>query len=296
MNPTKLTSSLYVAALTTAALVAFAANSWLCRWALRDGSIDAASFSLIRVAAGALVLWWVVRLRRGRPVVRNSVSWGPALSLSAYMVLFAFAYVQLQTGPGALLLFGAVQATMIAIAVWRGERGSALQWVGWGLVASGFLALLLPGATAPELPPALLMIGAGVAWGFYTLAGQGQDDSLGMTGLHFQRALLPVGLLFVAALPSLVLSASGVGLVIVSGGLTSGLGYVCWYAALRHLGSLQAAMAQLTVPVIAAYLGVLHLGEPLHARLQLASGLMLGGIALTVWASRRHGKAGQRAV
>ncbi|GJM08688.1 MAG: hypothetical protein DHS20C11_09640 [Lysobacteraceae bacterium] len=273
--------------LTAAALLAFAANSWLCRWALRDASIDAASFSLIRVMAGAAVLLWVVRLRKGQAVVAGQLSWQPALSLAAYMVLFAFAYTELDTGPGALLLFGTVQATMIAIAVWRGERGSLPQWLGWGLVAIGFLVLLLPGATAPMLGPALLMMGAGVAWGLYTLAGQGQSDPLAMTELHFRRALLPVGGVTILAWPMLDISINGAALAIVSGALTSGLGYVCWYAALRHLKSLQAAMAQLTVPVIAAYLGVLHLDEPLHTRLQLASVLMLGGIAVTVWAGRR---------
>jgi len=279
--------ALATAGLTAVAMLAFAANSLLCRLALRQDHIDPASFGAIRLVAGALVLACVMRGKRQAAATRGD--WRAAAFLFAYVALFSFAYVSLAAGTGALILFGAVQLTMLATGLLAGERFTAAGWLGMALALLGLGVLLLPGAAAPSLPGAVLMAGAGAAWGGYSLRGRGAADPLAATGASFLRAA-PLGILlalvFVAHAHA---DARGVGLAVASGALSSGLGYVVWYAALRRLTALRAAVVQLSVPPVAAFGGVLLLGEAFTLRLGLASLAIIGGIAL-VLGSRHAGR------
>ena len=265
-------------------MIAFAGNSLLCRVALRDTGIDAASFTTIRLASGALVLWLIVRMRRG--AASSGGSWPSALALFGYAAGFSFAYVSLPAATGALLLFGAVQATMIGHAMWAGERLAALQWVGLVLALGGLVGLLLPGLAAPPLEAAFLMLGAGVAWGIYSLRGKGGGDPLRVTAGNFLRAVPIAAALSLLLLQQATLDGAGFGYAVASGALASGIGYAVWYMALPALKSSQAATVQLSVPVIAAAGGIVFLGEPLSLRLVLASIAVLGGIALVILEKR----------
>jgi drug/metabolite transporter (DMT)-like permease len=267
------------AALTSLALLAFAGNSLLCRLALSRGVIDPASFTTIRLAAGALAL---ALLLRWRAAPATTASWPSAGLLALYAVPFAFAYVTLSTGTGALLLFGAVQVTMLVDTLRRGDRHAPAQWLGAGRALGGLVYLLLPGLTAPPLVGALLMLLAGVAWGLYTLRGRNAADPLGDTAANFLRAapfaLLASGL----TVSRFHLEAPGFVLAVASGAIASGLGYVIWYAALQSLTSLTASSVQLSVPVLAAIGGVVFLGERVSLRLLVAAVLVLGGIGLAM--------------
>jgi drug/metabolite transporter (DMT)-like permease len=269
--------------LTAVAMLAFAANSLLCRLALQQDRIDPASFGAIRLIAGALVLACVMRSRRQAPAPGGwRKQWPSAVLLFAYVALFSFAYVSLAAGTGALILFGAVQLTMLGAGLLAGERFTPAGWMGLVLALTGLAVLLLPGAAAPSLHGAVLMAGAGVAWGGYSLRGRGAADPLAATAASFVRAA-PLGVLLALAFAAHAhADARGVGLAVVSGALTSGLGYVVWYAALRRLTAMRAAAVQLSVPIIAAFGGVLLLGEALTLRLGLASLAILGGIALVL--------------
>jgi drug/metabolite transporter (DMT)-like permease len=268
------------------ALAGFAGNSLLCRAALRDGAIDAASFTALRLGAGAVLLWLLAALRRGGPT-RPSGNWPGATALFAYAALFSFAYLRLDAASGALLLFGAVQATMLARGLRDGERFHGWRGLGIALACAGLLVLLLPGAQAPEPLAAAAMLGAGVAWGLYSLQGRRAGDPLADTAGNFLRAL-PFALLLVAGVVAwrgggaLHASREGIWLALASGALASGLGYALWYAALPALRAGSAATLQLAVPVLAAAGGVLLLGEPLGLRAALAAAAVLGGIALVV--------------
>lgn len=269
-----------LAVLTSLAMVAFAGNSLLCRVALRHTRIDPATFTAIRLASGAALLWLIARMRGGTP--SGSGNWRSALALFAYAAGFSFAYVRLPAATGALLLFGAVQATMIGHGLLAGERLRGLQVRGLVLALGGLGGLLLPGLSAPPLAGVLLMLGAGIAWGVYSLRGRGSGNPLRETASNFLRAV-PF-----AAAPSLLMRADasldGVGLMyaVLSGALASGVGYALWYAALPALKATTAATVQLSVPVLAALAGILLLGEPLTLRLVLASAAILGGIALVI--------------
>lgn len=267
------------AACTIAAMLAFAGNSLLCRLALRDDTIDPGSFTALRLVSGALALLLIVYLRGRRPDLRVHGNPYSALMLFVYAAAFSYAYVSLSAASGALILFGFVQASMIAVALWRGERPRWFEWAGWLLAATGLLWLLLPGADAPATGGALLMAAAGIAWGIYSLRGAGARKPVESTLANFVFSL-PMLLLLAPFLAGAHWTSTGVWLAIASGALTSGLGYVLWYVALRHLRSIQAALVQLSVPAIAAAGGVLLLREPLSARLVLAGGLILGGILL----------------
>jgi drug/metabolite transporter (DMT)-like permease len=270
--------------LTAVAMIAFAGNSLLCRLALKNTAIDPATFTLVRLASGALVLWLIVRLRAG--AARDDGSWPSALALFAYAACFSYAYVGLPAATGALLLFGAVQATMLGFGLWSGERLTTRQSAGLACALAGLVGLLLPGLTAPPLAGALSMIAAGVAWGVYSLRGRGATDPLGVTAGNFLRAAPFAALLSVATLPAAVLDGAGVGYAVASGALASGVGYAIWYWALRALKATVAASVQLSVPVIAAAGGVLFLDEAVTSRLVVASAAILGGIALVVFARR----------
>jgi drug/metabolite transporter (DMT)-like permease len=275
--------------LTVLALVGFAANSLLCRAALAGGEhlIDAASFTWVRLVSGAGVLGLLLRVRGGGT---QGGSWGSAVALFAYAAGFSLAYVRIPAGVGALLLFGCVQATMLGTGLVRGERLRLLEWAGLLLALGGLVGLTAPGATAPDLPGAALMAGAGVAWGVYSLRGRGSTDPLAATARNFLLAqLLAVALvgLRVAVQGSPHFTARGVVLAAVSGALASGVGYSLWYAALPHLTATRAAIVQLSVPVLAATGGVLLLGEQVTARLVGAGAALLAGVLLALAARVR---------
>jgi len=268
---------------TVAALIAFAANSLLCRAALGGLEADAASFTAVRLASGALMLLAVSR-SRGR-----GGSWTSAAALFAYAAAFSFAYFFLPAGIGALLLFGAVQVTMIGVGIAGGERPPPAVWGGLVLALAGLAHLSLRGSRAFSAGGALLMLAAGVAWGVYSLRGRKTRGApILATADNFLRALPFAALLWaigaVARTPHL--SARGAGLAVASGAITSGLGYVAWYSALPRLTAARAAVLQLCVPVLAAIGGVVLLGEVLTVRLIVAGAAILAGIALATGASR----------
>jgi len=266
--------------LTVLALLAFAGNSLLCRLALQHTSIDAASFTTIRLASGSLVLWLLVQARRQLPAGRGS--WPSALALFAYAAAFSFAYSTLPAGTGALLLFGTVQASMIGWGLVKGERFAPLQLAGLMLALGGLIGLLVPGLAAPPLGGALLMIVAGVAWGMYSLRGKAAGDPMRVTAGNFVRTVPLAVALSLLTLSRARLDTAGVAYAAASGAITSGIGYAIWYTALPHLRASTAATLQLSVPVIAALGGTLWLGEPLTLRLVLAASAILGGIALVI--------------
>jgi drug/metabolite transporter (DMT)-like permease len=267
--------------LTVLAMLAFAGNSLLCRAALQHTSIDAATFTSVRLATGAVTLAVLVALRRSGPAWRAG-SWPSAAALCVYAAGFSLAYVSLTAATGALLLFGAVQATMIGHGLYRGERLRPLPLAGLVMAFAGMGALLLPGLAAPPLGAAALMMVAGMAWGVYSLRGRSGGDPTDTTAGNFLRATPLALLVSVATLSQAAWDWPGLGYAAASGALASGVGYALWYAALPSLRATQAATVQLSVPVIAAVGGVALLGEPLTLRLSLASIAILGGIALVI--------------
>ena len=270
-----------VLALTALAMIAFAGNSLLCRLALSHTPMDAASFTTIRLLSGAAMLWLLVRLRHGAREGRGN--WGSALALFVYAAGFSFAYVSLSAATGALLLFGAVQASMIGHGLWAGERLQRLQILGLGLALSGLLALLLPGLSAPPLWPSVWMLGAGVAWSVYSLRGRGAGDPTQVTAGNFLRAVPMAAALSLLNWGGVSVDSAGIAYAVASGALASGVGYAIWYAALPALRATSAATVQLSVPVIAALGGLVLLGEALSLRLVLASVAVLGGVALVIF-------------
>ena len=295
--------------LTLLAMIAFASNSLLCRAALRDTGVDAASFTLVRILSGAIALWLVLQTRRrlivdrtASPLVDSSSGWSlvtrhlslasgnwpSAFALFAYAAAFSFAYVDLAAGTGALLLFGAVQATMILWGFHKGERFDALQIIGFAVAIVGLIVLVLPGLSAPPLIGSLLMLSAGVAWGVYSLRGKikgqsGSDrDAIAATTGNFVRAVPLAALVSIVMIREARFDSLGLVYALVSGALTSGVGYVIWYLALSGLKASSAATVQLSVPVLAATGGILLLSEPLTLRYLIASIAVLGGIFLVV--------------
>jgi len=265
---------------TALAMVAFASNSLLCRQALRHTAIDAATFTFVRIVSGMVCLAIIVWLRKGS--LRNSGSWLSALALFAYAALFSFAYLQLSAGTGALLLFAAVQATMISWAIRDGERMRLPQIGGIALALAGLVALVFPGLSAPPFGAAVLMLTAGVAWGAYSIRGKSGGDPLRATAGNFLRATPLALLLSLTIARSANWDGAGVIYAILSGAIASGVGYAIWYTALPGLKATGAATVQLSVPVLAAIGGILFLGEPLTLRFVLASIAVLGGILLVI--------------
>jgi drug/metabolite transporter (DMT)-like permease len=261
-------------------MVGFAGNSLLCRVALKNTSIDAASFTTIRLISGALMLWLVVRMSHGTRTGKGN--WPSAFALFVYAASFSFAYVSLPAATGALLLFGAVQATMIGYGVWAGERFLKKQIVGLVLAVGGLVGLLLPGLSAPPLVGSLLMLSAGIAWGVYSLRGKGAGDPTKVTAGNFMRAAPIAAALSLLMYEGASLSGPGFWYAVLSGALASGIGYAIWYTALPALKATSAATVQLSVPIIAALGGVVFLNEAVTLRLVLASAAILGGIALVV--------------
>jgi drug/metabolite transporter (DMT)-like permease len=275
-------------ACTLAALVAFAGNSVLCRLALGRASIDAATFSTVRIAGGAGMLLATTALRRSDQG-RHEGSWMSALVLFFYAIPFSFAYNSLTAGTGALILFGAVQVTMMLAALGTGERPHWSQWLGLLMALAGLTYLVLPGLAAPSLSGSFLMALAGIMWGVYSLRGRGAANPLRLNTSNFVRALPLTAAVSAVAYSRIHVSANGLLLALASGAITSGLGYVLWYTALRNLSATRAAIVQLTVPILAGAGGVLFLGEVISARLVLSALVVLGGIALALTGGRRFG-------
>lgn len=273
-------------ALTLLAMLCFAGNSLLCRAALLHSSIDAASFTTIRIVSGALVLWLLLRVKRAP----GKGNWISALALFMYAATFSFAYRTLSAGTGALLLFGAVQITMIGAGLKSGETLLKLQWLGLSLAITGLVVLLLPGLAAPPMLGALLMLCAGIAWGVYSLRGRGTGEPLQVTAGNFVRAALFAFVLSAFNYRQLSVDIAGASYALASGALTSGVGYAIWYAALPQLNASSAATVQLSVPVIAAFGGALWLAELPSLRLIAASLAILGGIALVLRYGARNSR------
>jgi len=267
--------------LTLVAMLAFAANSILCRLALGQGLIDAATFSTVRVCSGALMLSVILLPRwiRTGPATGN---WRAAVMLFAYMACFSFAYLFLGAGTGALILFGAVQLTMFIAALRGGEYFASWSWVGLALAIGGLVYLVSPGVTAPDTVGALLMTVAGIAWGLYSLYGRGSTNPLEATAANFIYSVPLVILVSLVFLADFSASREGLLLAVASGAAASGLGYAIWYAALKGLSGTHAATVQLSVPVIAAFGGVVLLSEAITLRLLIASAFTLGGVAIVL--------------
>jgi drug/metabolite transporter (DMT)-like permease len=277
--------------MTAIAMVAFAANSLLCRLALAPELIDAASFTTVRVASGALTLCLIVLIRRKprsrkprsrKPRNRTGLNWRSASMLFTYMAFFSFAYLSLSAGTGALILFGAVQLTMFIVALREGEHFPFISWIGFVLAFAGLIYLVFPGVTAPDPLGAALMAVAGIAWGTYSLLGRGVSHPLEATAENFVYSVPLVLIVSLIFLPAFSVSTEGLALAVASGAITSGCGYVIWYAALPGLTATRAATVQLSVPVIAAFGGVLLISEEITLRLLLASAATLGGLAIVM--------------
>jgi len=303
-----------VVLLTLLAMIAFASNSLLCRAALKETTIDAASFTFFRIFSGAAALWLIMTMRRtgiefpspqsspvgrGGPFsprekvgMRAAGSWTSACALFAYAAAFSFAYDTLSAGTGALLLFGAVQATMILWGFRKGERLHPIQIAGLFVAIAGLILLVLPGLSAPPLIGSILMLSAGVAWGVYSLRGKvkgqsGSDrDAIAATAGNFLRAVPFAALVSIIMIKQARLDSVGLVYALISGAITSGVGYVIWYLALSGLKASSAATVQLSVPVLAAAGGILLLGEPITLRYVIASVAVIGGIFLVVTEKR----------
>jgi len=284
-------SHLRIIVLTSLTMIAFAGNSLLCRAALRDTGIDAASFTTIRLVSGAMMLWLIVRIRSGKSI--GSGNWLSAFTLFAYAAFLSYSYGGLTTAMGALLLFGAVQATMIGHGIRAGERLLKLQLAGLVIALAGLVSLLLPGLSAPPLFSSSVMLASGVAWGIYSLRGKGAGDPLRVTAGNFLRAVPITLLLSLLMYRHTSWDSTGICYAVASGALTSAIGYALWYTVLPVLKATRAATVQLSVPVIAALGGVVFLGEPITLRLLLSSLAILGGIALVILEKQNAGSVEQ---
>lgn len=267
---------------TIFALVCFALNSLLCRLALGTEAIDATSFTAIRLFSGAFVLALLEFFVGKRDFKLTRANWISALFLFGYAICFSFAYLELTTGTGALILFGTVQATMLSVALFSGERPKSLEYFGWLVAFGGLFYLVFPGIAAPSLSGSILMALAGISWGFYTLRGRGAANPLSHTAQNFICALLPALLILPFSFSPLHVSRRGAILAILSGAIASGIGYTIWYAALKFHTAARAAILQLSVPILAAIGGVLFLFELVSLRLVVASILIIGGIGFAI--------------
>jgi drug/metabolite transporter (DMT)-like permease len=282
--------------LTTLTMIAFAANSVLGRMAIGapgNPLIDPASYSAVRLVSGAAMLSLIVALTASRGGGGRELrgSWASAFALFAYAAAFSFAYVALETGLGALILFACVQATMIGWSLKEGDRPSLMEWLGLVTAFGSFVWLVSPGLAAPDPLAAATMAVSGIAWGIYSLRGRGSPDPLQATAHNFLRStafLFPLGLIVAATGLPLRITATGAVLAVLSGAITSGLGYALWYRVLRQIGGTLGAIVQLSVPVIATFGGVMLLDEAWTLRLALSSMLILGGVAVAIIAKQRR--------
>lgn len=263
-------------------MIAFAANSVLCRLALEENSIDAAGFTIVRLISGAIILLIIINLTNNKNIKSQKGSWAGGLMLFVYAITFSFAYISLETGTGALILFGAVQITMIFWSIFKGEKLRILEWSGVIIAFSGFIYLVLPGVSAPSPIGFLLMTTAGIAWGIYSLIGRNSISPFIDTTYNFLRTLPLVLILLIISINNLEYTFGGILLAILSGGIASGLGYVLWYNALGGLSATQAAVVQLFVPIIASFGGVILMSESITFRLIISAIFVLGGILLVM--------------
>ena len=270
--------------LAALAMTAFAANSLLCRMALVETDIDPASFTFWRLTSGALMLTLLVVMRNQKPLQEGNMA--SAIALFVYAAGFSFAYISMTTGAGALLLFGAVQVTMISWGLFKGERMSALQWGGFLLALIGLILLLLPNAAVPQLSSALMMLAAGIAWGVYSLKGKGAKFPIEATAGNFIRATSLALVLLVIFWPGGEFHAEGMAYAVASGAIASALGYALWYSILVHIAAIKAATLQLSVPVLAVFAGWLFLDEPVTLRIILSSLAVIGGVAMVIWVKK----------
>ena len=270
--------------LAALAMTAFAANSLLCRMALVETDIDPASFTFWRLTSGALMLILLVVMRNQKPLQEGNMA--SAIALFVYAAGFSFAYISMTTGAGALLLFGAVQVTMISWGLFKGERMSALQWGGFLLALIGLILLLLPNAAVPQLSSALMMLAAGIAWGVYSLKGKGAKFPIEATAGNFIRATPLALVLLVIFWPGGEFHAEGMAYAVASGAIASALGYALWYSILVHIAAIKAATLQLSVPVLAVFAGWLFLDEPVTLRIILSSLAVIGGVAMVIWVKK----------
>ncbi|MCG6935623.1 MAG: DMT family transporter [Proteobacteria bacterium] len=267
---------------TSLALIAFAANSVLCRLALGEKTIDASSFTTIRLLSGAIVLLLITGISNNKSKATTKGSWSASLMLFLYAITFSFAYITLDTGTGALILFGSVQITMILLSLISGNRLHIIEWTGITISFAGFVYLILPGVSTPSTTGFLLMTTAGIAWGIYTLKGRGSNNPLTDTAYNFFRTIPLVIILAIVTMQNAQYSFEGIVLAVLSGGIASGIGYAIWYVALGGLSSTQAAVVQLLVPVIAAFGGVIFVSEVVTLRLTISATMILGGILMVV--------------
>ncbi len=272
---------------TSFALVCFAFNSILCRLALGSDLVDPSSFTVVRIISGAITLFIIYTFFGKRNAEVKQGNWLSAFCLFAYAICFSFAYTQLSTGMGALILFGCVQATMIIFALVKGERPNILEWLGLIAALCGLVYLVFPGLSAPPVFSAILMACAGISWAFYTLRGKGSTNPLGDTAGNFIRA---APFVIVAVLPFISrihYSERGILFAVLSGAIASGIGYSVWYAALEFHTATRAAILQLVVPILAATGGILLSSESITLRLTMAAFLILGGILISIFGRKR---------
>lgn len=286
--------SLKIPLFSLISLVAFAGNSVLCRLALADGSIDPAAFTSVRIISGAITLMILVIITRESNRVADSKaklinqSWFAPLMLFVYAALFSFAYLSLETGVGALILFASVQISLLIMALFRGERFSTMEIGGLLLACSGLVYLVFPELSKPSFVGFVMMSLSGIAWGVYTLNGQGSSTPLFDTNSNFVKAVPMVLILLIVFRDALAITPFGLTMAIASGAITSGVGYVVWYAVLPSLSTSLAGAMQLLVPIIAAAGGVFFAGEHVSNRLIIASVLTLGGILLVIVAKKKR--------
>jgi len=284
---------------TCLALLAFAANSVLCRLALGEQAIDAASFTVVRLTSGIVTLWIILfvsfkckSIEKPSPITSPQVSskgsWMASLLLFVYALCFSFAYVSLDTGSGALILFAAVQITMILRAVFTGNKLNLAEWIGLLLAFLGFVYLIYPTISTPSMLGFILMTIAGIAWGGYTLKGRNSSQPLNDTAYNFLRTSPLLLILLILSVNSGYYTSTGVLYAVLSGAIASGIGYTLWYAALSGLSATQAAVVQLLVPVIAALGGIILVSEVINQRLVISSVMILGGILLIMLVSYRQ--------
>jgi len=268
--------------LTVLALIAFAANSVLCRLALGNESIDASSFTGIRLLAGAITLLILLSLQGGNKAATSKGSWTASFTLFLYAIMFSYAYLSLDTGTGALILFGSVQITMIILSLMSGTRLHLIEWSGVLLAFTGFVYLIFPNITTPSINGFIMMTVSGISWGIYTLKGRNSKNPLMDTTYNFVRSIPFVVILAALTMHNASYSSEGIILALVSGAITSGVGYTIWYIALGGLSSTQAAVIQLSVPVIAAIGGVIFVSEVITIRLIISATVVLSGILMVV--------------
>lgn len=268
--------------LTGLALIAFAANSVLCRLALANGNIDASSFTGIRLLSGAIALLLILSIKGNKQGVSSKGSWTSSFTLFLYAITFSYAYLSLDTGTGALILFGSVQITMILLSIISGTRLHIIEWSGFFIAFTGLVYLVIPSITTPSVSGFILMTVSGMSWAIYSLRGRGSKNPLMDTTYNFLRTIPFITLLAIFTMPNINYSSQGIILALLSGAITSGVGYTIWYIALRSLSSIQAAVLQLSVSIIAAIGGVIFLSETITSRLVISAVIVLCGILMVI--------------